>query len=479
MVGGNGMFASYQELEAYVRNEGVEMLDFKVTEISGKWRHLSIPASRLSPKLFEKGFGFDGSNYGYAVIESSDMVFIPDVTTAFVDPFWERPTLSFLGGVYEIRPEGFRLFSGDSRSILRNALEVMRRETAADQFVIGPEFEFYIFDSVRHWNRMHEAGFAVDAEQAEWRTDDEEGSGFQVPRKKGYHVDAPGDLRRDLRAEMAARVDGLGVKVKYHHHEVGGPGQHEIEVELGEAAHLADATMLVKYVIKNTAFEHGSTATFMPKPLFGEAGSGMHVHMQLFREGKSLFAGPDTNYAGLSDLALAFMGGILAHTPALMALGGPSTNSYRRLVRGYEAPIAIAFATGNRSAVIRVPGYAKDPESRRFEFRSGDATCNPYLFYAALLLAGLDGVRRSLDPVQEGFGPLEKNIYEVAGHELKLLPASLDEALDALLADGDFLTADGVFSRTFLEHWVTLKRREAKAVAERPTPQEFDLYYDC
>jgi glutamine synthetase len=475
------MFSSFGELKHYVETEGVETLDFKVTQLSGSWRHLSVPARALSEKLFSCGFGFDGSNYGYTTIEASDMVFIPDLRSAFVDPFWSRKTLGFLGTVHEILPDGFRPYGGDSREILDRALAALRATGRADSFHVGPEFEFYIFDSVSYRNELNRSGFEIDAVQAEWRSDDDDGQGLAVRRKGGYHLEAPSDINRDLRADMAAAIDGLGIPVKYHHHEVGGPGQHEIETAMGEAKFLADGAMLIKHFVRNIAVERGCTATFMPKPFYGEAGSGMHVHMQLFKDGESVFAGPETNYGGLSDLALNFMGGILAHAPALSAVASPSTNSYKRLVRGYEAPIGVAFATSNRSAIIRIPGYAKAPEDRRFEFRSSDATANPYILFAALLQAGLDGVRRSIDPAKSGFGPVETDIYHADTEKmgLRLLPQSLDEALDELEKDHGFLLEGGVFPESFITNWVTLKRKEAKEVNDIPTPKEYELYYSC
>lgn len=473
------MFKSYDELAAFVRENEIEMLDVKVTDIGGRWRHLSIPASRLSPKLFEKGFGFDGSNYGYAPIESSDMVFVPDFRTAFVDPFWERNTLSFLGNVKEITSDGFVPYGGDPRVILQNAIKTMKNMNVADEFVVGPEFEYNIFDGVRFNDDISGSGYSIISSPSGWNVEAEvlEG-GNQMKPCKGYHIDSPHDIYRDLRAEASWLIDQMGIDVKYHHHEVGSNGQQEIEVQLDEAMKLADASLLIRYIIRNTAANNGLTATFMPKTTFGEAGNGFHVHMLLRKNGKSLFAGPDSNYGGLSDTALNFLGGILVHTPALMGLVCPSTNSYRRLVRGYEAPIAIAFATGNRSGAIRIPGYAKDPESRRFEFRSGDATSNVYLMFASLLMAGLDGVKNRIDPMKGGFGPLEKNIYEQA-EGIKLLPASLDEALDELEKDHSFLTESGVFTDHFLSHWIRVKRGEAVEVKARVTGKEYELYYNC
>lgn len=473
------MFTSYDELARYVTEQKVEMLDIKVTDIQGRWRHLSIPASRLSEKLFEKGFGFDGSNYGYAPIESSDMVFVPDYRTAFLDPFWERKTLSFLGSVKEITSEGFSPYGGDPRMILKKAIQVMKDRGIADEFIVGPEFEYNIFDGVQFWDEISGSGYNIISRPSGWNVEDEAlENGGQLPKCSGYHIDAPQDIYRDLRAEAAWLIDKLGIDVKYHHHEVGSNGQQEIEVQLDEAMKLADASLLIKYIIKNSAAQHGLTATFMPKSTFGEAGNGLHVHMMLRKDGKSVFAGPDSNYAALSDTALHFLGGILTHTPALLGLVCPSTNSYRRLVRGYEAPIAIAFATGNRSGAIRIPGYAKDPEARRYEFRSGDATANIYLMFASLLMAGLDGVKNRIDPMKGGFGPLEKNIYENSDG-IKLLPASLDEALDELEKGSAFLTSEGVFSEHFLAHWIKVKRQEAVEVKARVTGKEYEMYYNC
>jgi len=473
------MFKDFNELEAYVKEKGIELLDIKVTDIQGRWRHLSIPASRLSPGLFEKGFGFDGSNYGYAPIESSDMVFVPEISTAFEDPFWECRTLSFLGTVKEITSGGFVPYAGDPRMILKNAIQLMRDSGVADEFIVGPEFEYYLFDDARFWDEPWSSGYRITSRQTGWNVDPEEFPGAnEMHSGTAYHMDSPMDVYRDLRTEAALMIDRIAADVKYHHHEVGLSGQQEIEVQLGEAFHLADASMIIRYIIRNTAARRGVTATFMPKPAFGEAGNGLHVHMLLRKNGRSVFAGPDKNYAGLSDIALHFLGGILLHTPALMGLVCPSTNSYKRLVRGYEAPIAIAFATGNRSGAIRIPGYAKDPESRRFEFRSGDGTANMYLMFASLLMAGLDGVRRKTDPVGSGFGPLEKNIYEET-QGIKLLPDSLDQAMNELEKDNDFLKEGGVFPEHFLSHWIRVKREEAKTVNTRVTGKEFELYFGC
>jgi len=472
------MFKNLEELKSYVEGNNIEMLDFKITELNGRWRHLTVPAARLSKEIFESGFGFDGSNYGYATIEASDMIFIPDLGTAFLDPFWERPTLSFLGNIYEITDEGKKLFNQDARTILSRAVNKLKNTGIADQFIIGPEFEFHIFDEIYFQNKANNSGYYINSRQAEWNNDN---AGFKISGDDGYHKDAPHDLNRNIRSEISLAIENIGIDVKYHHHEVGGPGQHEIEVKMADALTLGDGSMKIKYLIKNIAHKHGKIATFMPKPMYGEAGNGFHVHMQLFKNGKSIFAGPEDNYAGLSDIALNFMGGVLKHTPALMALNAPSTNSYKRLVRGFEAPVVICFASSNRSAVIRIPGYATAPEKRRFEFRPGDASGNPYLNFASLLMAGLDGIEKKLDPIAMGMGPYDKNMYELSPNEaakLTFLPQNLNESLDALKNDHNFLLKDNVFTKELAFNWIDMKKEESKIINNYPHPKEFDYYLD-
>lgn len=473
------MFNSFKELKQFVDKNNIKTLDFKIPQLKGNWKHLSVPASRLSPAIFEEGFGFDGSNYGYANVEASDMVFKPDYSTAFLDPFWKEKTLAFLGRIYEVGKEGDIPFNGESRNVLLRSLEYMQENDYADEFVLGPEFEYYIFDEVYYWNQNHNTGFNVYSKQAEW--DQENYDGFKVNPKKGYHVDAPNDRDKDLRAAITLALEDLDIEIKYHHHEVGAPGQHEIETKRVEAAKMADDTMKIKYFIKNMAVQWGKTATFMPKPFYGEAGNGFHIHMQLFKDGKTIFSSENSKYAGLSQNALYFMGGILKHTPALMALAAPSTNSYRRLVSGYEAPVAICFSKANRSAVIRIPGYAINPEDRRFEFRPGDASGNSYLTYAGLLMAGLDGIENEIDPIKEGYGPIDKNIYDLTDKEkesLEFLPKNLKEAISALENDHEFLLKSNVFSKNLIKSWVKSKKEECEYIYSRPTPDEYKLYFD-
>ncbi len=474
------MFKTFEEVKGFCKKNHIQMIDFKMIDLYGRWRHLGIPAERFTRKTLENGIGFDGSNYGYAPVEKSDMVFIPDITTAVTDPFVEVPTLSMIGDVYVIGEEN-RLFDQYPRAVAKSAQEYMQKSGIADEMRVLPEFEFFVFDSISYECRPNRTGFEIDAEQAEWNSGLKEfNQGYKIPPKFGYHIAPPFDILYDLRSQMCLLLEERNVPVKYHHHEVGGPGQLEIEVEPGPMLEMADKTMLVKYIVKNAAFAAGKTATFMPKPLFGEAGNGMHVHIHLFKQGQPLFYDPN-GYSGLSKTALNFIGGLLKHAPAVLAFTNPSTNSYKRLVPGYEAPVSICFATANRSAVIRIPAYAKQPEEKRFEFRSSDATCNPYFAFAAILMAGLDGIENEIDPVACGYGPYDVNLYHLSKEEqakIKGLPTSLEAALDALENDHEFLLKGGVFPTRLIEIWIERKREEARKVNEIPHPKEFELYYD-
>jgi glutamine synthetase len=476
------VFESFDEALGFCNEQAIRMIDFKIIDLLGRWHHLSIPLGRFKPEILEYGIGFDGSNYGFAPVENSDMVFIPDLSTAVYDPFTVVPTLSMIGDIFVIaQPDNYR-FDQDPRSIAAKAEEYMKSTGIADEMRIGPEFEFHVFDHVSYECSPQKSGFTIDAKQAMWNSGDNEKQnlGYKIPANGGYHVAPPQDILYDLRARMCLLMEDNNIPVKYHHHEVGGPGQIEIEVEFGPLREMADRTMLAKYLIKNLAFQEGKTVTFMPKPIFAEAGNGMHVHMHLFKNGEPLFYDA-SGYSNLSQLALNFIGGILQHAPALLAFTNPSTNSYKRLIPGYEAPVSVCFATANRSAVIRVPAYAKSPYHKRFEFRSSDATCNPYLAYSAILMAGLDGVQKKIDPVAAGFGPYDMNLYKLPPEkqaQIKSLPRSLDEALDALEKDYEFLLPGGVFPRRLIEIWIEKKRRETRKVNEIPHPMEFELYYD-
>ena len=424
----------------------------------------------------------DGSNYGYAPVEKSDMVFIPDLTSSHIDPFVDVPTLSMIGNVFVIRPDENVPFDQYPRNIALKAEQFLRESKIADSMIIGPEFEFHVLDHISYECKPNRVVFEIDTAQAEWNSGNNDGMnpGYKVPLKGGYHISSPHDITYGLRSRMCLLLKDWGVEVKYHHHEVGGPGQLEIEVELGHMTEMADKTMIIKYVVKNAAIAENKTATFMPKPIFGEAGNGMHVHMLLIKEGKPVFY-DEKGYSGLSREAHWFIGGLLKHARSLCGLTNPSTNSYKRLVPGYEAPVTIGYATSNRSAVVRIPAYAKSPESKRFELRNPDATCNPYYAYSAILMAGIDGIINKIDPEKNGWGPFDYNLYNISAEEQKkltALPSSLGEALDALEADNEYLTRGGVFPKKLLETWIARKRAELEKINKIPHPVEFAHYFD-
>ena len=475
------MSRNLQDVLAMCRENDVQIIDFKMTDIDGRWHHLSIPVSRLTEDTMKYGIGFDGSNYGFAAVENSDMVFIPDLDSAIIDPFMAVPTLSMIGDVMVIDRPNNRPFNQYPRNVAKRAAEYLKETGIADTMIIGPEYEFYIFDGVRYENRPERTGFAIDCEQAEWNSyGQNNNNGFVVGHAKGYHTDLPMDVNADLRSTMSLLLEDWGVKVKYHHSEVGGCGQMEIEVSMDEMTKLADGTMTAKYVIKNAAAMEGKTATLMPKPIAKEAGSGMHVHMLLLKDGEPVFY-DENNYAQLSDTAMYFIGGLLTHAASLCAITNPSTNSYKRLIPGYEAPVTIGYAMSNRSAVVRIPAYAKAPKDKRFELRNPDATCNPYYAYAAILMAGLDGIANKIDPHAKGWGPFDFNLWDLPEEEkakLGGLPKSLDEALDALEADHEYLTKGGVFPQELLDILIKRTRAVAEQVNRAPHPKEFELYYD-
>lgn len=470
-----------QDVLNLCEENGVRIVDFKMTDLDGRWRHLSIPVERLNEDTMKYGIGFDGSNYGYAAVENSDMVFVPDLDSAVIDRFAAIPTLSMIGDVMVIaRPENHP-FDQYPRNVAKRACEYMRETGVADEMIIGPEYEFYIFDSVQFDTRPQSTGFKIEACQAEWSSGSEENNnGYIVGTHAGYHTALPMDINNDLRSKMSLLLEDWGVKVKYHHAEVGGCGQMEIEVELGEMTRLADSTMTAKYIIKNVAAEEGCTATLMPKPVAGAPGSGMHVHMLLMKDGEPVFY-DENNYAQLSQTAMYFIGGLLTHAASLCAITNPSTNSYKRLIPGFEAPVTIGYAMANRSAVIRIPAYAKSPKNKRFELRNPDATCNPYYAYAAILMAGLDGIEKKIDPHANGWGPFDCNLFDLPEEEkakLGGLPTSLEEALNALEADHDYLTKGGVFPEKLIEIWIKKHRAESEKITRLPHPAEFAMYYD-
>ena len=473
------MAKSVQDIMSMIRENGIKMVDFKMVDISGQYRHVTIPAQNFTEDTMKSGIGFDASNYGYAVVEKSDMVFIPDPDTAQIDPFCDIPTLSMTGDAMIIASPENKPLAQYPRNIIKAAVAHMRECGIADTMKILPEFEFYLFDNVGWEVSPNYIGAHVDAEQSYWNSDSQ-GHGVIVPKQKAYHIAKPFDRAYEARSEMCMHMLDAGIEINYHHPEVAASGQFEIEPQLGEVVHMADATMMIKYIIHNTALKYGKSATFMPKPIAGEAGSGMHVHMLLFKDGVPVFS-DDNGYAHLSETAHYFMGGLLKHIASLCALTNPSTNSFKRLVPGFEAPVTVGYATSNRSAVIRIPAYAKSPDKRRFELRNPDATCNPYFCYAAILMAGLDGIKNKIDPHANGWGPYDFNLYHLSDEEkakLQQLPTSLPDALDALEADHDSLTAGGVFPIELINNFIKTKREECRAMAAIPHPAEFEKYYN-
>lgn len=457
----------YASLVQRIQAEKIEFVDFRVVDLAGRFRHVTVPAARFTPELLDSGIGFDGSNYGYRGVAHSDMVLVPDLSTAYVDVRHGERILTIIGDIFEAGTR--QPAATDPRSVARRAEEYLRATGIGDAVLVSPEFEFYIFAS-SFFDADPECHRAevIPAEGREHR--DRPGVGSVA--STGYHAPLPQDRLFGVRNEMVRQIEAAGIEVKYHHHEVGVFGQHEIELGFGPLRRMADVTLMVKSIVRNVAAEAGLTATFLPKPLFGQAGSGMHLHQYLTAGDRNLFRGP----TGLSELALCYIGGLLQHGRGLMAFTNPSTNSYRRLVPGYEAPVYLVFGEANRSAAVRVPLYATG-EAVRIELRTMDASCNPYLAFAAILMAGIDGVQRGLNAAELGFGPCDADCY---GQLVEAVPGprDLEEALDALAADHSYLTAGGVFAEEDIEHWIAVKREEAAAVAARPHPYEFTLYYD-
>lgn len=473
------MYEKVQKVIDLIHENDIKMVDFKMVDINGQYRHVTIAAQDFTEEVMENGIGFDASNYGYAVVEKSDMVFIPDPDTAFIDPFCEIPTLSMTGNAMIIDSPKNRPLAQYPRNIVAAAEQYMRDLGIADTMMILPEFEFYVFDDVE-WNvQPNLIRAAVDADQAHWNSG-VDGFGNVVAKQKNYHVAKPFDVTYEMRSEMCLLMEEAGIAINYHHPEVGSAGQFEIEPKLGEMSKMADATMMIKYIIHNVARKYGKSATLMPKPVVGEAGSGMHVHMLLLKDGEPVFS-DDNGYSHLSDTAHYFIGGLLTHIASLCALTNPSTNSFKRLVPGFEAPVTVGYATSNRSAVIRIPAYAKAPNLRRFELRNPDATCNPYFCYAAILMAGLDGIKNKIDPRNKNWGPFDMNLFNLPEDEkakLQGLPTRLEEALDALEKDHAYLTAGDVFPEELLKNFIASKRAECKEISAIPHPIEFEKYYN-
>lgn len=472
------MFNTVEEAKQHIEKHGVSMVDLKYCDLLGRWRHVTLPASQFGSWVLDEGVGFDPSSVGLKPLKAGDMVVVPDLSTGFTDPFCDLPTLGF---VCTAKDSDTRLhFPHDPRNVASQAEAYLQETGIADDSRWGPEFEFYVFESVAFENEVRSVGYRFEAAEGIWNSPSA-GLGHHIPMQGGYHAHPPRDALHNLRSEMCAHLTAMGVPVKYHHHEVGGPGQVEMETTLMGLVESADATMKVKYVAKMMAAAHNQTVTFMPKPLFGEAGNGLHSHQMLVKNGLSLFYDPE-GYAGLSQMALHYIGGLLSHGPALLAFTSASTNSFRRLVPGYEAPVNLFFSAGNRSAAVRIPMYANNPRDQRIEFRPPDATGNIYLSLAAQLMAGLDGILKEIDPTEAGFGPFDANVFTWSTEEQKQirgLPASLAEALEALAADHEFLLAGGLMDEQFIQNWIDYKtKHEYLRVRDRPHPYEIELYFD-
>ncbi|MDI9547929.1 MAG: type I glutamate--ammonia ligase [Chloroflexota bacterium] len=461
-----------QDVAEAIRDHNILFVDVKFTDLYGQWHHFSMPIEEVDIEaLFVEGHGFDGSSIrGFKTIESSDMNLIADPTTAMIDPVCAMPTLSLICDVVD--PISGEAFSRDPRNVARKALAYLRSTGIADEVYMGPEAEFFIFDKVHYYAGQNAAGYAVDSEEAPWNSA-VPGLGHQIGFKGGYFPVAPYDANQDLRSEMVRALIDAGLNIEVHHHEVGTAGQAEIDIKFGPLVQMADNIQVYKYVIKNVAKKNGKSVTFMPKPIFQENGSGMHTHQSLWKDGQPLFAGD--KYAGLSQTALWYIGGILKHINSLLAFAAPTTNSYRRLVPGYEAPVVAAYSARNRSAAIRIPTYSHSPKAKRIEFRCPDPAANPYLAFAAMLMAGLDGIKNQIDPGN----PAEVDLYE---HEvLKKAPmvkGSLEAVLTELENDNAYLLEGDVFTADLLETYVGQKRiADVDAVRLRPHPQEFVMYY--
>ena len=457
--------------------KGIKIIDLKFTDLPGQFQHFSIPTGELTQEVFRQGLGFDGSSIrGFQSIHESDMLVVPDPNTAFVDPIYKVPTLSILCDIRD--PVTGEDYSRDPRYVARKAEAYLKRTGVADVSYWGPELEFFIFDDVRYDQNQWSGYYYVDSEEGVWGSgrNDRKNLGHRPRYKEGYFPTPPVDTLQDLRSEAVLKLMDIGIPIEVHHHEVATAGQAEIDMKYGSLIRMADNVLLYKYILKNVARAHDKTVTFMPKPVFMDNGSGMHVHQSLWKDGENLFYGE--GYSLTSEMCKYYIGGLLAHAPALLAFCAPTTNSYKRLVPGYEAPVNLAYSQRNRSACVRIPVYSSSPEAKRIEFRPPDPSCNPYLAFAALLMAGLDGIQNKIDPGE----PMDEDIYELPEAEAQKVPqvpGSLDAVLDALEEDHEFLLKGGVFTPDLIETWLEYKRTmEVDPMRLRPHPYEFYLYYD-
>ncbi|MDT9235850.1 type I glutamate--ammonia ligase [Limnospira sp. PMC 917.15] len=468
-----------QEVLSMIQDQGIKVIDLKFIDMPGTWQHLTVYYDQIDETSFTDGVAFDGSSIrGWKAINESDMMMVLDPTTAWFDPFMAEPTLSVICSIKE--PRTGEWYSRCPRVIAQKAINYLKETGIADTAFFGPEAEFFVFDDVRFDQNQHSGYYFLDSIEGRWNSGREEPGGnlgYKPRYKEGYFPVSPTDTMQDLRTEMLLTMAQCGVPIEKHHHEVATGGQNELGIKFGTLVEAADNLMIYKYVIKNVAKKYGKTVTFMPKPVFNDNGSGMHTHQSLWKGGQPLFAGD--GYAGLSQMALHYIGGILKHAPALLALTNPTTNSYKRLVPGFEAPVNLAYSQGNRSASVRIPLAGDSPKAKRFEFRCPDATANPYLAFAAMLCAGIDGIKNEIDPGE----PLDVDIYDLTPEELRKIPStpgSLELALEALENDHAFLTDCGVFTEDFVTNWISYKLdNEVNPMRLRPHPFEFSLYYDC
>jgi glutamine synthetase len=461
-----------------VKDAGIEIVDFRFCDLPGLMQHFSAPAHELTEDVFEEGLGFDGSSIrGFQEIQESDMILIPDPNTAVIDPFLQHPTLNINCFVRD--PVTGEPYTRDPRYVASKAEDYLRSTGIADTAYFGPEAEFYIFNDIRFDQNQYSGYYYVDSVEGVWNSGKRENPnlGFKPRYKEGYFPVPPMDHFQDIRSEMILTMEQLGIEVEIQHHEVGTAGQAEIDMRFDTLLRMADKLMLYKYVVKSVAFAHNLTATFMPKPLFMDNGSGMHTHQSLWKGGEPLFFS-ETGYGGISDVARWYIGGLLTHAHSILAFAAPTTNSYKRLVPGYEAPVNLVYSQRNRSACVRIPLYSKSPKAKRLEFRCPDPSCNPYLAFSAMVMAGIDGIQNRIEPPD----PVDKDLYDLPPEELAAVPqvpSSLDEALQALETDHDYLMAGGVFTPDLIETWLEYKRlREIDEVRLRPHPWEFYLYYD-
>jgi glutamine synthetase len=466
-----------REVIQFASEQGARMLDLRFKDLPGLWQHLTVPISELNEDVFTDGIGFDGSSIrGWQAINASDMLIIPDPVTARIDPFMKEPTLVMICDIVD--PITRENYSRDPRNVARKAEAYLKASGIADTAYFGPELEFFVFDDIRYDSTEHSSYYFVDSAEGQWNTGRDEGPnlGYKPRYKEGYFPVPPLDSMHDIRTEMVLTMEKMGIQVEAQHHEVATAGQGEIDMRFDSLVNMGDKLLWYKYIVKNIARRHGKTATFMPKPLFNDNGTGMHTHQSLWKDGQPLFAGD--GYAGVSQMCLYYIGGILKHAPALCAFVAPTTNSYKRLVPGFEAPVNLAYSSRNRSAGVRIPMYSPSPKAKRIEVRFPDPSCNGYLAFAAMLMAGLDGIENRIDPGE----PLDKDIYELSPAELSKVPsvpASLEGALNALEVDHEFLTKGDVFTQDVLDMWISYKRsNEVDAIRLRPHPYEFKLYFD-